>query len=295
MERNPVPRPGADAGPGSGLLSLHEAAGRLGVHYMTAYRYVRTGRLPATKVGAQWWVDPRDLAEARDGAAVAGRSRGHTRQANRAAATRRLEGRLVAGDEPGAWAIVEARLGSGSDPDAVLLDELGLAMRSVGDGWEAGDYTVDDEHRASGVALRLVARLGARFAKRGPKPGSVILGTPPHELHGLPTAMAANVLRGRGYDVVDLGADVPPDAFAAAVSKAARPVAVAVAVTAGNHDRSVRAIARSVEKASPGLPVLVGGAGIEGEQHAARLGARWSGGDARRLSEVIEELDHHPR
>ena len=33
-------------------LGLRECAERLGVHYMTAYRYVRTGMLPATKVGA---------------------------------------------------------------------------------------------------------------------------------------------------------------------------------------------------------------------------------------------------
>ena len=33
----------------AGLLSLQEAADRLGVHYMTAYRYVRTGRLRAVQ------------------------------------------------------------------------------------------------------------------------------------------------------------------------------------------------------------------------------------------------------
>ena len=201
----------------------------------------------------------------------------------------------MAGDEPGAWAIIEGRLGSGSSPDEVLLDELGVAMRSVGVGWEAGDYTVDDEHRASGVAMRMVARLGARFTKRGPNRRSIILGTPPHELHGLPTAMAANLLRGRGYDVVDLGADVPADAFGAAVTKTPRPLAVAVAVTSGNHDRSLRAIVRAVQSARPGLPVLVGGGGIDGDEHAAPLGAVWSGGDARSLAEVIESLDHRSR
>ena len=103
-------------------------------------------------------------------------------------------------------------------------------MRSVGDGWEAGDYTVDDEHRATGVATRIVARLGARFTKRGTQPAEHHPGDPPHELHGFPTAMAANLLRGRGYDVVDLGADVPADAFGAAVTKTPRPLAVAVAV-----------------------------------------------------------------
>ena len=32
-------------------LTLAEAANHLGVHYMTAYRYVRTGQLPARKAG----------------------------------------------------------------------------------------------------------------------------------------------------------------------------------------------------------------------------------------------------
>jgi MerR family transcriptional regulator, light-induced transcriptional regulator len=291
MERAPVHSDSSTAA----LLGLQEAADQLGVHYMTAYRYVRTGRLPATRIGSQWWVDPRDLPAAAAGSPVAGRPRTETRRASRATAARRLEDRLVAGDEPGAWTIVEGRLGSGSDPDEVLLDGLGEAMRSVGHGWEAGDYTVDDEHRAAGVATRVIARLGARFTARGPKHGSVILGTPPHELHGLPTAMAANVLRGRGYEVVDLGADVPEAAFGSAVTKVQRPLAVAVAVTAGNHDRAVRAIVRAVHEVSPGLPVLVGGAAIAGEEHAARLGAGWSGGDARRLGEMIDELDRAAR
>ncbi len=281
--------------PPSGLLGLQEAADRLGVHYMTAYRYVRTGRLPATRIGAQWWIDPSDLRAARGGATVAGRSRSLTRKASRATAARRLEDRLVAGDEPGAWTIVESRLGSGSDPDEVLLEGLAGAMRSVGEGWKAGDYTVDDEHRASGVAARVVARLGARFTTRGPKRGSVILGTPPHELHGLPTAMAANVLRGHGFEVVDLGADVPPEAFGSAVSKTPQALAVGVGVTAGNHDRSVRAIVRAVHDVSPGLPVLLGGAGISGEEHAARLGAAWSGQNARSLAELIEVLGRAAR
>ncbi len=279
----------------AGLLGLQEAADRLGVHYMTAYRYVRTGRLPATRIGSQWWVDPRDLPAAAAGSVVAGRPRTETRRASRAATARRLEDRLVAGDEAGAWTIVEGRLGSGSDPDEILLDGLGEAMRSVGHRWQAGDYTVDDEHRASGVATRVVARLGARFTARGPKRGSVILGTPPHELHGLPTAMAANVLRGRGYEVVDLGADVPEVAFGSAVAKVQRPLAVAVAVTAGNHDAAVREIVRAVHDVSPGLPVLVGGAAIAGEEHATRLGAGWSGGDARGLGQLIDGLDRAPR
>ena len=80
-------------------VTLHEAAERLGVHYMTAYRYVRTGRLPAERDGAHWLVDPIELE--RLAAQPSPRHRGHAR----AGAPARLAARLVAGDEAGAWSI----------------------------------------------------------------------------------------------------------------------------------------------------------------------------------------------
>ena len=46
-------------------LSLREAADLLGVHYMTAYRYVRSGRLPARHQGNHWTVRARDVRELR--------------------------------------------------------------------------------------------------------------------------------------------------------------------------------------------------------------------------------------
>ena len=276
--------------PDGSPITLREAADRLGVHYMTAYRYVRTGRLRAGRVGAHWWVDPGDLAAVSRSSAPAGRrAQGTSATARRATLPRRLEARLVAGDEAGAWSVVEASLGSGATPDDVLVEGIGPAMRAIGQRWEDGSYSVDDEHLASAVALRIVSRLGARFPRRGAKRQAVILGTPSGELHSLPTAMAANCLRGRGYEVVDLGGDVPAEAFAGAVAKAARPLAVALAVTAGDHDRAVRATVRALGQAAPDVPVLVGGAAIGSAAHAARLGARWTGADARSLAESIDE------
>ncbi len=72
-------------------------------------------------------------------------------------------------------------------------------------------------------------------------------------------------------------------------------MAVAVAVSSGEHDRSMRAIVRAVHRALPGLAVLVGGSAIGGAEHAARLGAGWTGDDARSLAEVIEGLDRASR
>ena len=44
-------------------VTLHEAAAMLEVHYMTAYRYVRLGLLPAHKAAGTWRVLLHDLRE----------------------------------------------------------------------------------------------------------------------------------------------------------------------------------------------------------------------------------------
>jgi excisionase family DNA binding protein len=271
-------------------ITLQEAADRLGVHYMTAYRYVRTGRLPAHRTGGQWKVDPADLRAVIANAGTPGRLAAGGRGRSRTELCRRLVDRLIAGDETGSWEVVETALARGATPDEVVVDVVGPAMRIVGEHWQDGTLTVDDEHRATSVVMRLVGRLGPLFARRGVKRGVVVLGTPPGERHGLPTALATNVLRGRGYDVIDLGADVPVDAFADAVSKVESPLTAAVGVTAGNHDRAVRAIVRAVHEKAPGVPILVGGAAVADAAHAARLGARWAGTDATALAAAVDAV-----
>src|SRR4051794_24303279 len=112
------------------MLTLAEAAERLGVHYMTAYRYVRTGRLPAHKVGIEWRVDPADLtAFIGDGAAMSPVRRAPRRVDYR----RRLVDRLVAGDEHGSWAILQDALTAGLAPDRVYLDVIAPALVIIGD------------------------------------------------------------------------------------------------------------------------------------------------------------------
>lgn len=266
------------------LISLREAAERLGVHYMTAYRYVRTGRLPATRDGVQWMVDPGDLA-ALHAPAPAGTGRGSARASRPVS----LAARMVAGDEAGAWGVVEGALASGVDPADVYLDIVVPALEAVGDGWAAGTVSVADEHRATAVAQRLIGRLGPRFARRGRKRGVVVLGAPPGDLHALPTAIIADLLRGVGFEVLDLGANTPEESFAETTRAASRVVAVAIAATTPGHDGAVRSTIRSLRQAGITAPVLVGGAAITGDDHARRLGADgWSGADGRSALAAVE-------
>jgi MerR family transcriptional regulator, light-induced transcriptional regulator len=113
---------------------LREAAESLGVHYMTAYRYVRLGMLPAHKEGASWRVNRDDLEAFRHRGEAAGDSPGDSEGTGPRGARweSRLESRLLAGDERGAWGVIEAALASGMEPPAIYLDLVAPAMRSIG-------------------------------------------------------------------------------------------------------------------------------------------------------------------
>ena len=264
-------------------ISLQEAARRLGVHYMTAYRYVRTGRLPARRDGAQWLVDPGDLARLQGG----DRDRPGTRRP-RGDRVAILAARMAAGDEAGAWRVIEDALASGMDPAGVYLDLLVPVLRSVGDGWADGIVTIAQEHRASAVALRIIGRLGPRFARRGRKRGAVIIGAPAGDQHGLPGAIIADLLRGEGFEVTDLGANTPGSSFAETAQQATRLVAVVIGGTSPGHDRDIRSAVQEVRRVGVTAPVLVGGAAISDADHALRLGAdAWTGPDGRAVITAV--------
>jgi len=272
---------------GEDLLSLAEAAQVLGVHYMTAYRYVRTGRLRATKRGGSWLVDAEDLEQfrraapgpseggptvsdagvgtaARSGATTAGASGGGRGPGYPG----RLEDRLIHGDEGGAWAVLEEALGSSMTPEEVYTAVMAPAMASIGERWAHHELDIEDEHMASTIVQRLAGRLGPRFARRGRHRGTVVLGAPAGDAHGIPVMLMADLLRGRGFDVVDLGADTPPAAFSRAAAGVDRLVAVGICATRADNDAAISAAVAAIAETTD-APVILGGQGVNDDTEAA--------------------------
>ncbi len=267
-------------------MTLQQAADALGVHYMTAYRYVRLGLLTAEKAGAVWRVSPPDLAAFRAASSVPTRGRG----GHHAPWAERFEARLVAGDGRGSWGVVEAALTAGMEPTDVYLEVVSPALTQVGERWARGEIDIATEHRASGIAMRVLGRLGPRFARRGRTRGGIVIGTPAGEQHSLPVAMLADLLRSGGWEVSDLGCDVPPDDFARMARQVERLVAVGVSVTNPSClDDTAHTI--SVLRAALGtVPVLVGGRAVGSSAEAAALGADAWAPDGRAACALLESL-----
>lgn len=269
-------------------FTLHEAADTLGVHYMTVYRYVRLGVIAATKVGGSWRIEHADLIRFREGDPPPETLEG----GGSAPWSQRLESRMVAGDVNGAWSVVEAALASGHSPSEIYVDLLAPALHSIGERWHRGDLAVEDEHLGTAVAHRLVGRLGPRFNRRGRDRGSVIVAMPPGERHGLGLAMLADVLRGSGYAVLDLGPDTPVASLVRACERSEGLLAVCLSAVMDDGFAGLSEMAAAVrESCGKEIVVLMGGAAVTSAEQAAGLGADGWAGDAisaqQRLDEVI--------
>lgn len=251
----------SDPGTSGPLLTLQEAADRLNVHYMTAYRWVRSGTLPAFKAGGRLRVRAQDLDQFVSQRAVdvaIGPRQGRT---DWPLHVERLHDLLRRGEAVEAAGAVRKVVTDGAPAGRVYTRLIAPAMHRIGDDWAEGRITVAEEHRATEIAVAVMARLGDFFRRRGPSRGTAVTLTPEGEHHGLGAMMVADFLRASGYDVDHLGSNVPTDDFQAFL-RDAPPDVVCVSVTnrPPNHER-LAALAEVAGKA--GAAVVVGGQAAE--------------------------------
>lgn len=265
-------------------LTLQQVADTLGVHYMTAYRYVRLGLLEATKSRGAWRVTDAAVDAFRSGAAGA-----PVKAGERAPWAERLEARLVAGDAGGAWGVVEAALGTGTALDAAYLELLAPAMVSIGERWARGELDVAVEHRAAGVATRIVGQLGARLTRPGRRRGTVVTAAPHGELHALPLAMLSDLLRIEGWEVSDLGANLPSSSLVTQLRETPECVAVGLSATTPASVVALAEACRAVRSAIPELLIIVGGQAVVDAAHAASLGADRYASDASEMNALLTD------
>lgn len=169
---------------------------------------------------------------------------------------------LIGGDEIAAE--IAIREAMDADLSTAEIDErvIAPALWLVGELWERGKISVAEEHIATEITVRVLALQREAQRTAGSRPGRcVMLATPPGELHVVALRMAENLLRGAGYHVVMLGADVPTPMLAAAAGHHEADVLCLSSTMPGRRD-DVLDIIDEVRSVCPSAAFVLGGHGV---------------------------------
>jgi 5-methyltetrahydrofolate--homocysteine methyltransferase len=176
---------------------------------------------------------------------------------------------------------VTEALNAGLAPDLILKDGLVAAMSEVGRLFENGEYYVPEMLIAARAMLAGLKLLKPGLADTGIKAaGRVVIGTVAGDLHDIGKNLVGMMLEGAGFEVLDLGTDIKPEAFVNAVRENKPDIMAMSALlttTMPNMETTIKALEEAGLRKQ--VKVIIGGAPIT-EEYANRIGADGFGYDA---------------
>lgn len=144
-----------------------------------------------------------------------------------------VQGRVEAEDEgfdegfegqPAVIELVEAAIAQGIAPGEILIKGLTASMEEVGRKFESGEYLIPDMLAAAEAVGEGMDILTPHLLKAGVESkGKFIIATVAGDLHDIGKNIVAIMLKGAGYEVIDLGVDVPIDKIINTVKETQAP------------------------------------------------------------------------
>ncbi len=181
--------------------------------------------------------------------------------------------------------IITAELAKGANPLELMTDSMIPAMRDLGERFSRNEVYVPEmliAARAMQTGLNIIEPL---IAKSGHQPlARLCIGTVKGDLHDIGKNLVAMMLKGAGFDIMDLGVDCDAEKFVKAVEQGAQAVLLsALLTTTMPYMREV--VNRFKDR--PDIKIIIGGAPVT-RQYAEEIGAH---GYADNAGEAVKEVE----
>lgn len=197
---------------------------------------------------------------------------------------------IINGDEREAPRGVSDALGQQFPARRILEEGLLAGMTEVGRRFREGEYYLPEvlvaaEAMKAAMAVLTPALKAQNVAARA----TAAVGTVRGDLHDIGKNLVAIMLEGAGFEVIDLGVDVPPERFVEACrQRRIDLVAMSALLTTTMPEMEIAIKTLRAELPHP-PPVIVGGAPVT-QQYADRIGAAGYGRDAASGADVAKRL-----
>ena len=197
---------------------------------------------------------------------------------------------VVEGQAKAAVAKVQQGLAEGVEAGRLLREGLIAAMAQVGQLYEEGEIFVPEMLVAARAMTAALGVLKPHLVEEGVEAaGTVAIGTVQGDLHDIGKNLVAMMLEGSGFEIMDLGVDVPAERFVQAIREGANVVAMSALLTTTmtNMQATVNAIREAGlrDKAR----IIIGGAPIT-KAYADEIGADGYAVDASSAARLVREV-----
>ena len=202
-----------------------------------------------------------------------------------------LESAVLTGNAESALTAARAALEEGAHPLELVSGAISPAMDEAGRRFEAGDYFVPELLLAARATKGVFELIRPLLAATGTEPaGRVVLGTVQGDLHDLGKNLVKTMLEGGGFEVVDLGVDVPAPKFVAAVA-AQQPSILALSALLTTTMPGMKTTLEALRAAGlrERVKVMVGGAPVT-QAFADAIGADGYRPNAASVVELARQL-----
>jgi 5-methyltetrahydrofolate--homocysteine methyltransferase len=196
---------------------------------------------------------------------------------------------VISGNAPRAKELTQQAIDEGTKVQQILDDGLIAGMSEVGDRFKKNIFYVPEVLIAARAMNQAMELLEPQLAEAGVKPaGTIAIGTVKGDLHDIGKNLVGMMLKGGGFKVVDLGVDVPPEKFVAAVKEnGAKIVGLSALLTTTMV--GMKDVVEAVKNAGDNVKTMIGGAPIT-QSFADEIGADGYAPDAASAVDKAKEL-----
>jgi 5-methyltetrahydrofolate--homocysteine methyltransferase len=204
---------------------------------------------------------------------------------------KRIAEQLEMGEVEDVGALTREAIAAGTRPKEILDHGLIMGMNVVGEKFRDHEIFLPDVLMAAKAMYAGLDILKPLLAGEGvPSRGRIVIGTVQGDLHDIGKNLVAIMLRGAGYDVIDLGNDVAPERFIATARESGASLIgmSALLTTTMTTMRKVTSLLAD-EGLRGKIRVIIGGAPVSAE-YAREIGADAYAYDAANAIERVKEL-----
>ncbi|MEM2904319.1 MAG: corrinoid protein [Candidatus Bathyarchaeia archaeon] len=186
----------------------------------------------------------------------------------------KLRDGIVTFDIEGVKKAAEDAIAAGISPYDAVMEGMSKGMDIVGKKYEEGEYFLAELIMAGETMKEGMAVLKPYLEKEKREPlGVVVLGTVQGDLHDIGKNVVSTLLTAAGFEVHDLGVDVPPEKFVEEVKNSKAGI-IGVSALLTTTMVNMKAIIEQLERAGlrKQVKVIVGGAPLT-DEYAKAIGA----------------------